>query len=67
MDTLKPDATAQDVATAMLEIENDWPTPGHLIIIINPENKNKRIWLPHKLVSLNDLIPDKKRKEQFSE
>ena len=56
MDSLKPDATAHDVATAMLAIENNWPTPGHLIIMVNPQlgpqDKNKRVWLPHKLVSL---------------
>lgn len=52
MDSLKPDATAHDVATAMLAIENNWPTPGHLIILVNPQDKNnKGIWLPHKLVS----------------
>jgi hypothetical protein len=52
MDSLKPYATAQDVASAMLTIENVWPTPGHLIIMVNPQDKNKRIWLPDKLVSL---------------
>ena len=52
MDSLKPDATAHDVTTAMLAIENNWPTPGHLIIMVNPQDKkNKGIWLPHKLVS----------------
>ena len=54
MDSLKPDATAHDVATAMLAIENNWPTPGHLIILVNPQlenKKNKGVWLPHKLVS----------------
>lgn len=51
MESFKPDATAHDVATAMLEIENNWPTPGHLIIMVNPQDKNKGVWLPHKLVS----------------
>lgn len=51
MDSFKPDATAQDVATAMLTIENDWPTPGHLIIMVNPQDKSKKVWLPDKLVS----------------
>ena len=51
MNSLKPDATAHDVATAMLAIENNWPTPGHLIIMVNPQDKNKGVWLPHKLVS----------------
>ena len=50
-DSLKPGATAQDVAAAMLTIENNWPTPGHLIIMVNPQTKNKKIWLPDKLVS----------------
>jgi hypothetical protein len=52
MDSLKPDATAHDVVTAMLAVENNWPTPGHLIIVVNPQDKkNKGVWLPHKLVS----------------
>jgi hypothetical protein len=55
IDALKPDATAHDVATAMLAIENNWPTPGQLIIVVNPQDKNKRIWLPHKLVSFDQL------------
>ncbi|KAF8809729.1 hypothetical protein BYT27DRAFT_7036119, partial [Phlegmacium glaucopus] len=49
MESLKPDATAQDVATALFTIQNDWPTPGHLIIMVNPQEKNKRVWLPDKL------------------
>ena len=61
MDSLKPDATAHDVATAMLAIENNWPTPGHLIIMVNPQNKNKRVWLPHKLVSLTTSFTSGKR------
>lgn len=52
MQSLKPNATAQDIATAIVTIENDWPTPGHLIILVNPQDKNKRVWLPDKLVSL---------------
>jgi hypothetical protein len=56
MDSLKPDATAHDVATAMLSIGNTWPTPGHLIIMVNPQDKNKRVWLPHKLVSFVNFI-----------
>ena len=58
MDSLKPDATAHDVATAMLASENNWPTPGHLIILVNPqlEDKNKGVWLPHKLVSFDIFI-----------
>jgi hypothetical protein len=51
MDSRKPDATAHDVASAMLAIENNWPTPGHLIIMVNPQDKNKGVWLPNKLVS----------------
>ena len=51
MESVKPDATAHNVATAMLAIENNWPTPGHLIIMVNPQDKNKGVWLPHKLVS----------------
>ena len=59
MDSLKPNATAQEVATAMLAIGNDWPTPGHLIIMVNPQDKNKRIWLPDKLVSLSTQLLEK--------
>ena len=56
MDSLKPDATAYDLATAMLSIKSDWPTPGHLIIMVNPQDKNKMVWLPHKLVSFDNFI-----------
>ena len=68
MDSLKPDATAQDVATAMLTIENHWPTPGHLIIMVNPQDKTKRIWLPDKLVSLiNSFISEKRLSEELNQ
>ncbi|KAF8150021.1 hypothetical protein B0H34DRAFT_666460 [Crassisporium funariophilum] len=49
MEEMTSGATIQDLAMATSQIENHWPTTGHLIIKVNPQSKIARTWLPHEL------------------
>lgn len=53
--SLQHNARPEDIALAIFSLKTEWPTQGHLIITVNPQNENncaKRIFLPEKLVSL---------------
>jgi len=49
-------ATPEDIASAIFSLKMEWPTQGHLIIVVNPQNEEnyaKQVFLPEKLVSLS--------------
>jgi len=49
-------ATPEDIASAIFSLKMEWPTQGHLIIVVNPQDKEnyaKQVFLPEKLVSLS--------------
>jgi hypothetical protein len=53
--SLQHNATPEDIASAIFSLKTEWPTQGHLIIAVNPQNEKdcaKQVFLPEKLVSL---------------
>jgi hypothetical protein len=48
--SLKNNATPEDIALAIISLKAEWPTQGHLIIVVNPQHNTKQVFLPEKLV-----------------